>query len=114
MPITRRYVPWKEKHKAPMGFGTHCPDMTEQQAQELLDRAVEDPDHDSHSEALFMVDGDWCFEAHRHTDGSYHGFPRPGLEFDERVLRTLRDLGWITKGQMNRLRRQKQLPERYP
>jgi hypothetical protein len=106
----RRYVAWPEKHKAPIGFGSRCPDMPETQAGVLLERAIEDP---SGSAKLFAVDGEWCFEAHRNADGTYHGFPRPGAELDERVLRAHFDRGLIGRGQMNRLRRQKRLPEGY-
>lgn len=107
----RKYVPWREKHKAPHGFGSHCPDLPDGLPAQLLHQAIPDPAEGS-GRSLYAVHGEWCFEAHQHADGTYHGFPRPGAELDERVLRALEQAGLITRGKRNRLRRQKQLPER--
>jgi hypothetical protein len=95
-----------------MGFGTTCPDLPEGQAQTFLEQAVPGPE----GNALFWVVGDWCFAAHA-TDpqaGVYHGFPVLGSELDERVLRSLEERGVITRGQRNRLRRQREYPRRDP
>lgn len=113
--MPKTYVPWKEKHKRPSGFGSWCPDMPEGRAQDLLEAAIPDPDPASNSTKLYAVDGEWCFVANptRIEKGIYHGHPVTGSEVPERVLRKLEELGRITRAQRSRLRRQSTLPGRY-
>lgn len=112
---TRTYKPWEEKHKPPRGFGSWCPTMPEGRAQALLDQAIPDPDPESGSAKLYAVSGDWCFVAQvtRSETNEYHGYPVPGAEMPERVLRALHELGRLSPRDRSRLRRQRNLPERY-
>jgi hypothetical protein len=113
MPAT--YVPWKEKHKPPRGFGTWCPAMPEGRAQQLLEQAIGDPDPQSNSTKRYAVDGDWCFVANptRVEQEIYHGYPVTGSEMPDRVLKKLEELGRITAAQRARLRKQSVLPDGY-
>ncbi len=57
----RSYEP-SEKHKRPLGFGSLCPDeMSAEEAQELLDRAVSMDDLQGN--ALLAAKGEWLFIA---------------------------------------------------
>lgn len=104
-----------EKHKRPAGFGTWCPPMPEGRAQQLLANAIPDPEEATGSAKLYAVDGEWCFVAQptQLDEEIYHGYPVPGSEVPERVLRQFKKAGRITVGQLNRLRRQVALPPRY-
>lgn len=106
-------VPWEEKHEPPSGFGTWCPRLPAGRASELLAGAVADPGPGGDSTKLYAVDGEWCFVAHPSdaTGDVYHGYPVPGAEVPERVLRRLVAAGRLTRGACNRLRRQQSLPE---
>ncbi|MFH1921118.1 MAG: hypothetical protein ABIP48_14715, partial [Planctomycetota bacterium] len=84
----RRYEPWVEKHKRPLGFGSLCPDeMTGEEAQELLDRALSMDDQ--HGSALLAAKGEWLFVARptRIEDEIWHGYPVPGAEVGEDKLK---------------------------
>ena len=107
------YEPWVEKHKAPMGFGSLCPEVSKDRAQELLHVAVLDPKGTSN--ALYAIDGEWCFVARptRVEEGVFHGYPVPGCEVPNRVLRQLEDDGRITRAERIRLRSQRALPDTY-
>ena len=64
------------KHKRTDGWGSLCPRMTQEEAQELLNTSVEA------GGARYNIDGDYCYQAFPHaTDGSgetlWHGFPIP-------------------------------------
>jgi hypothetical protein len=89
--------------------------MPDGHPQQLLEEAIPDPDSESGSSKLYAVSGDWCFVAQvtRSEPNEYHGYPVPGGEVPERVLRKLQDLGRISARDRSRLRRQKSLPERY-
>lgn len=111
----RTYNPWREKHKAPQGFGSHCPAaMTDDEAQELLDEAVELPDESGN--ALWVVRGDWCFVARptRLEENIWHGYPKVGSEISDRVLKHLHQMEKISRRQKRRFRKQKQLPKSWP
>lgn len=89
--------------------------MPEGSSQELLDRAVPDPDPDSNSTKLYAVVRGWCFVA-QPTDlsnGVYHGYPVPGCEMPERVLKALERAGSITRADRARLRKQPSVPESF-
>lgn len=111
--VTRKYVPYPEKHKWPKGFGSKCPrDMPLDAAQLLLERAihVEGVKEDK----LWAAQGKWCFCAHPSTgDGpdAWHGFPVIGGEVDERVLNALEKAGHVSNREKKRLRGQRSLPE---
>ena len=110
------YVPWKEKHKAPHGFGTWCPQLPDGKAQLLLEGAVADPAPESRSHKLYAIDGDWCFVAQptRIEEGEYHGYPVPGAEVPERILKLLQKAGLISPATRRALRRQTNLPTGSP
>lgn len=111
----RTYRPWIEKHKPPHGYGSWCPEMPDGRAQALLAQAIPDPDPGSSSTKLYAVDREWCFIAQptRLEIGEYHGYPVPGSEVPDRVLRELESVGRITRAERTRLRRQTKLPEAY-
>ena len=112
---TRRYVPSVEKHKRPKGFGSLCPpEMATEEAQALLDRAVSSPD--TAGSALWVVSGDWCFVARptRLEESVWHGYPQLGSEIREHILGKLEAAGMIDRRQKRRLRKQKQLPKKWP
>jgi hypothetical protein len=80
MAIRRTYQPWKEKHKAPAGFGTHCPvDLTMDEAQDLLEKAIAGEDAGGEPK-LYMVAHGWVFvaQATEPVKGIYHGYPCQG------------------------------------
>ena len=116
MSAPRTYRPWVEKHKAPHGFGTWCPEMPAGRAEELLQRAIPDPDPNARGHKLYVVDGVWCFvaQATRLETAEYHGYPVPGSEVPERVLKALVEQGMITAETRRLLRRQGELPEACP
>ena len=89
--------------------------MPNGRAQQLLEEALPDPDPGSQSSKLYAVSGDWCFVAQvtRSEIHEYHGYPVPGAEVPERVLRSLQESGRISASDRRRLRQQKSLPERY-
>src|SRR5690606_39156946 len=106
--MPRTYVPYREKHKWPKGFGSLCPSkMPETLPQEFLERAV-------HVEGvgenkLWFASGEWCFCAHPSPQigvDVWHGFPVIGCEVDERVLRRLLEEGMMTPRERRRLRKQ--------
>jgi hypothetical protein len=111
----RTYKPWVQKHKRPQGFGSWCPPMGEGLAQQLLQRAIPDPDPERSGNKLYVVDKGWCFVAEptRAEIGEYHGYPLPGAEVPERVLKQLEQTGIISPGERRRLRKQRALPEAY-
>lgn len=111
----RVYQPWKEKHKPPAGFGTHCPtELTVEEAQDLLDKAIADEEAGGEPK-LYMVSNGWIFVAQATVadKGVYHGYPVPGAEVEYRILRRLEQVGIITSREKWRLVKQKALPERY-
>lgn len=116
----RVYVPSK-KHKYPKGSGSICPrGLTVSDAQRMLDGAVSVPGvPDAPSDALWAVDGSWCFCAmpthpHRLGDHTWHGHPRIGGEVPYGVLRRLADAGHLTRRQLKALTRQRELPPEWP
>lgn len=118
MASRRRYVPWREKHKAPQGFGSPCPPMpSDGAAQQLLDGAVGDPSSPD-SNKLYAVLGDWCFVAQLTRtvgdEAEYHGYPEIGKNIPTKVLRKLEQEGRITNQQKKRLRTQAALPDTPP
>lgn len=113
--MQRKYVPYTEKHKYPKGFGTLCPKMTAENAQQLLDRAVPVPDEGANK--LWAASGDWCFCAHPSPGAgadAWHGFPVIGGDAPERVLRACEAAGMITPRELRRLRAQRSLPGKWP
>ncbi len=67
------------KHKRPGGWGSICPSMTQEEAQELLNTSVEA------GGARYNIDGNYCYQSFCHVaDGSgetfWHGFPIPWQE----------------------------------
>ncbi len=112
--MDRRYEP-SAKHKAPLGFGSHCPKMPPEKSQTLLESAILEPDKPNGSK-LYAVWGDWCFVAQptRSELGTYHGYPVPGHEVPPSVLRTFQTRGDLSREQRLRLQQQTSLPERDP
>lgn len=114
--MPREYHPYEEKHKRPKGFGTLCPaEMTIDEAAQLLAVAVAVQGVGANK--LWMASGRWCFCAHPSPGigpEAWHGFPVIGGEVDERVWRVLHNEGFLTRGEVNRLRRQRELPESWP
>lgn len=112
--MARRYQPWTEKHKAPQGFGSHCPELSEGRSQSLLDNAI--PHATSQGQRLYAVLGEWCFAAAATdaTNGVYHGYPVTGTEVPPSVLKKLEERGDITHTQRMKLLKQCALPRRNP
>lgn len=53
--VVRMYVPYKEKHKWPKGFGSLCPSMPPHEPDELLKKAIVVPGGGRQQ----IVDGKW-------------------------------------------------------
>jgi hypothetical protein len=113
--VPRIYVPYREKHEWPKGYGSLCPDMPEEAPAELLRRAVAVPGVGINK--LWTASGRWCFCAHPSPhagDDAWHGFPVIGGDVDERVFTALVGAGVITARERRRLRAQRELPESWP
>lgn len=114
--MPRRYVPYPEKHKWPKGFDSLCPrEIPIDECQRLLERALSVAGVGTNK--LWIAEGRWCFCAHPSTgegENAWHGFPVIGGEVDERVWTALKAAGLLERGQVNRLRRQRELPEVWP
>lgn len=114
--MPRAYVPYKEKHKWPKGFGSLCPAaMSEVEPAQLLEQAIAVPGVGANK--LWVASGEWCFCAHPspHAGPSaWHGFPVVGGDVDERVWTALRDAKLVTDHEIRRLRRQRELPSSWP
>jgi hypothetical protein len=113
--MARIYVPYAEKHKWPMGFGSLCPKMPMEVTSELLAKAIAVTGVGANK--LWMASGRWCFCAHPSSHAgpdAWHGFPVIGGDVDVRVLHALYQNGSITRRELNRLRMQRELPEEWP
>lgn len=113
--MPRRYVPHEAKHKWPKGYGSLCPRMPMEDADELLNKAMMVPGVGTNK--LWVASGRWCFCAHPSPHAgleAWHGFPVIGGDVDERVLSTLYRQGYITRREMRQLRAQRALPEAWP
>jgi len=112
--MSRLYVP-NSKHKWPKGFGSLCPNMTDEEPSSLLERAVAVPGVGANK--LWVAKGRWCFCCHpspHEGPDAWHGFPVIGGDVDERVLAALQDDGIISRRERKALRTQRQLPEEWP
>jgi len=75
--MTRKYdTSTYKKHKRPGGWGSLCPgQMSEQEAQSLLDSGVQVDD------AIYNVEDEYCYRSFQHdeSDGTeyWHGHPIP-------------------------------------
>lgn len=111
--LPRTYVPYKEKHKWPKGFGSLCPRMPDDVPRELLMRAVPVPGVGANK--LWVASGRWCFCAHPSSgDDVWHGFPVIGGDVDERVWSALEAAALISPAEIRTLRKQRALPEMWP
>lgn len=113
--MPRRYVPFPEKHKWPKGFGSLCPLMPAQAAEELLAAAILVPGLSD--KKLWAARGRWCFCAHpspHEGEDAWHGFPQIGGDTDERVLAALLRAGQIDRRELRALRSQRELPKEWP
>jgi hypothetical protein len=111
--VPRVYMPYKEKHKAPKGFGSLCPRMPEDVPSELLASAISVADVGENK--LWAARGEWLFCAHPSPgEDAWHGFPVIGGDADERVLEALEGAGMISSRERRRLRRQRTLPGEWP
>lgn len=110
--MPRAYHPYSEKHKHPKGFGSLCPRMPTDVAEDLLEKAV--PVDGLGEGKLWAAAGEWCFCAHRSPHAgpdAWHGFPVIGGDVDERVLNKLEEVGLINSREKRRLRSQRKLPD---
>lgn len=108
--MPRVYEPWVEKHKAPRGFGSHCPALPDGRAQAMLDAAVPDPNSVRNPPALYFSDGECVYVAHAHGTEVYHGYPVPGREAPPSALKALMAARLITDTQFRRLLKQAAVP----
>lgn len=109
--MPRTYSP-NPKHKWPKGFGSLCPPhLCDDEACALLRRAIPSK---YEANALYVIDGDWCFEARptRIEIDEWHGYPVPGFEVPADIFTSLRAAGELTEGDVKRLRKQRALPDR--
>ncbi len=108
------YVPHKEKHKEPKGYGSLCQkSVSTEHAQELLARAVPHPDRPA-TRALFAACGEAVFVARptRFEAGEWHGYPELGSRIDPAVLDALETAGHLDARRRRRVERQRELPAR--
>jgi hypothetical protein len=108
--MPRIYKPWIDKHKAPRGFGSWCPELPDGRAQEMLTAAVPDPTSNHSPPALYYSDGESVFTANGNQAGEYHGYPIAGAEAPPPALRALRDANVISRAQFLRLLKQTAVP----
>jgi hypothetical protein len=84
-----------KKHKRPGGWGSICPPMTQEQAQELLDKSVET------GKSRYNVSGEYCFQSNGdNTDSNgepvWHGFPIPWSRIPPEAKNKLISIGSLT------------------
>jgi len=84
-----------KKHKRPGGWGSICPPMTQEQAQELLDKSVEA------GKSRYNVSGEYCFQSNSdNTDKNgepvWHGFPIPWSRLPPEAKNKLISIGALT------------------
>ena len=84
-----------KKHKRPGGWGSICPPMTQEQAQELLDKSVEA------GKSRYNVSGEYCFQSNGdNTDSNgeqvWHGFPIPWSRLPTEAKNKLISIGALT------------------
>jgi hypothetical protein len=84
-----------KKHKRLGGWGSICPPMTQEQAQELLDKSVET------GKSRYNVSGEYCFQSNGdNTDSNgepvWHGFPIPWSRLPTEAKNKLISIGALT------------------
>lgn len=91
-----------KKHKDPGGWGSICPHMTQEEAQQLLNDSVEV------GRSRFNVLGDYCFQANcdNTAEMRWHGFPIKWSDLPTEAKNQLITNGKLTNAEfLKRLRK---------
>lgn len=80
------------RHKDPGGWGSICPHITQEEAQQLLNDSVEA------GRSRYNVCGEQCFQANcdNTVESVWHGFPIPWSELPAEAKNKLIDKGVLT------------------